>query len=487
MHTRYNTWVCQKKSRGLSMNLIKVTTEEWEKAELYFQNNPSAVKFSKKETKNQNAHSFIKVNNEIYAIASRHIAGEEKHSFLGEGAFGKVRVVQTKKGENFAVKIEGRGLRQEDNAEAKIMKIMNYLKGEAARKLDKQKQFLGSSITEKLYTVTQLRKGGELWDGVFFQDERNIKRNKPLGEGQLLLILIESARATQALHDKRIVHADIKEQNFMMDIKGHRIIVESIDYGHSFIIPENLEEISFEGHKGTPRRQSVEALKGRGTFSIDIHALGVMFKNIIEHNEYLSNHLELKELLDLMTSNNYESGRLSIKDVLEQLISLYKPIKKQIDDSNKILLEACKAENFTIENVENIITGLDFKKDSICMANENGVTLLHLACESNNLELVTLLLKNGAENIADNLGVTPLEKLNNQHPNHEKIRIAFDEFLIKNPEKKVASVNDDNEDRISLDPSSEQTPKVLLFSSKAMGQVVENKDSNSKNSSHPKV
>ncbi len=92
------------------MGLITVTEQEWKAAEDFFQQDEKAVKF---KARDKAAHSFIRVGGEIFAIATKQFADGDLH-LLGEGSFGKVRMVQSKNGDNFAVKIEGRGIRGEN-------------------------------------------------------------------------------------------------------------------------------------------------------------------------------------------------------------------------------------------------------------------------------------------------------------------------------------------------------------------------------------
>src|SRR4029079_5965420 len=49
--------------------LLKISNEEWQKAIDYFKIQPGEIKFSRK--KEGTDHSFIKVGDEIYALATR--------------------------------------------------------------------------------------------------------------------------------------------------------------------------------------------------------------------------------------------------------------------------------------------------------------------------------------------------------------------------------------------------------------------------------
>lgn len=112
-------------------NLLTIDQSEWIAAIRFFEQHPDETKMKKSDKTKK--HSFIKVGNEIYAMANKKYQGEERTGKLGEGAFGKVKVVQTQAGENFAVKIEGRDLRGDQEAEIRIQKILGFFEGEAVR------------------------------------------------------------------------------------------------------------------------------------------------------------------------------------------------------------------------------------------------------------------------------------------------------------------------------------------------------------------
>ena len=202
------------------MNLINVKEQEWKAAEDFFKEHEEAVKFKER---NKAAHSFIRVGGEIFAIATKQFAAGH---LLGEGSFGKVRMVQSKNGDNFAVKIEGRGIRGEHDPETKIMTTLNYLKGEAVRDVALGKLFKNEDIFQKLYTVTQLREGVELQKELY--SDFNRKEKKILQPEAKLSIALNACKAVQVLHTHNIIHADIKPANFMANRKGEDILIESI-------------------------------------------------------------------------------------------------------------------------------------------------------------------------------------------------------------------------------------------------------------------
>ena len=260
------------------MDLITVKEQEWKAAEQFFQNNATAVKFKlrgheKEQSRNTAAHSFIRVGGAIFAIATKSYS-DNGLNLLGEGTYGKVRMVQSKKGDNFAVKIEGRGIRGETDAETKIMKILDYLKGEAARDLGSTKRFKKKITTQKLYTVTKLIEGVELEKEIYLDPNSDAK--KRLQPGEKLSIALNACKAIQVLHTHNIIHGDIKPANFMANRQGEEILIASIDYGCSLILPPSATQITLKLVRGSPLYMAPEIGSGIYSYSSDIYALGIM-------------------------------------------------------------------------------------------------------------------------------------------------------------------------------------------------------------------
>lgn len=256
--------------------LFKVEPMDWAKAIQYFQKNPSTTKCDKK-TNGLNC-SFIKVGDAIYAIKTG--------SCLGEGAFGKVKTVQNMNGENFAVKVEGRTKRGDLDSEVKIMKMLGELQGEADRVYGKT--FKGQYAQNKLYTIMKLKEGNELFEELYVGKKRGAPR-KDLPDSQRLLLAIKAAEAIKVLHDKNIIHADIKPENFMANVKGENIVIGAIDFGFSMVLAPGQDKI-IGGAKGSPFYCAPEIIQqingnfyGRNpaTFSkaSDLFAIGKMFQS----------------------------------------------------------------------------------------------------------------------------------------------------------------------------------------------------------------
>lgn len=267
-------------AQAQSQPLLNISDTEWQNAQAYFEKNPNSTKFTKNPEDNT-AHSFIKVGNQIFAMASRRCFGEEQHAKLGEGAFGKVKIVQTRDGENFAVKIEGRGLRGENDTETRISKMLNFTIGEAERRLGSKQQFKGKSTDKKLYTVMQLAQGAELEKLIYEPNRASHLSNLSLE--QRLIIALKACKAVQELHDKGIIHADLKPANLIAKVDGTQVIISPIDFGLSMQLKPG-KDIVPSTPKGSPFYMAPETrinspfVPAKFTFASDVYALGRMFK-----------------------------------------------------------------------------------------------------------------------------------------------------------------------------------------------------------------
>lgn len=332
-------------------NLINNLTDiDWKEAENYFQNNPNAVKFDKYnkyqkliQDKNQRIKevncSFIKVNDVIYAI--------KNGTAIGEGNFGKVKVIQNKEGENFAVKIEGRGKRGHANTELKIMDLLNKFHGEAERK-NYNKIFKNNYTSKKLYTVMDLEEGKELFEVLFLGKSRKSIR-RITNEEKKIIIAIKSCEAIKYLHDRRIIHRDIKSENFIINRNDNVANIVAVDFGFSTILPINKNTIK-DDPMGTPGFCAPEIVQRKGnmlipqfpalySFASDIYSLGIMFKYDLK--------LSMGKSFYKTILNSDPNHRFSMVDLLDKLHEKLE-MQPNLSPMSKIMIEDYKEKNINL-------------------------------------------------------------------------------------------------------------------------------------------
>lgn len=290
---------------------IQVSDDTWAQAEQQFSENSDLLKLDKKIS--QLSHSFLKIGDDLFAI--------QTNDYLGEGNYGKVKLIMNKSGDQYAVKIEGTGVEAENNAEKDIMKIVGYYIAELQRHYSKE--YKGRYSEQKRYTVMKLLKGHELHDHLYF-GQRLVK--KQVDEPTRLLMAIKAAEAIQLLHDKRIIHCDIKPENFMMNVDGDQITISSFDFGFSIKLAKGRSSV-FDKPKGTdfylapeiegPKYSDDEEAMASYFFASDVFALGKMFDYDLDVSSMLPD-----DLINSMTAEN-PSLRTKLPVVIDKLYAAF--------------------------------------------------------------------------------------------------------------------------------------------------------------------
>lgn len=116
----------------------------------------------------------------------------------------------------------------------------------------------------KLYLVTELLAGGELFDYVV--------QKGTLSEAEAAAMLRDLTSAIVYMHDKGIVHRDLKPENLLLTSSKQ---IKIIDFGLSTILPEpDIQATSFLGTRGY---LAPEMLKRKSyTKAVDLWALGII-------------------------------------------------------------------------------------------------------------------------------------------------------------------------------------------------------------------
>jgi serine/threonine protein kinase len=234
----------------------------------------------------------------IWAMASIKNKQEEKEAKLGKGTFGLVKVGQNREGKAVAIKIQ-RNLPKKLPNEIAMTKMADpdYHKGEVIRKRNRQPD-KNNIWEDKHYTVTELLPGTELFKRIY-SDKDGAVRRESFTEKQKLIIALKCAEALHALHQKAIIHADIKPANIMIHIEQNgEIKIKIIDYGEAIALEKGKEKILSTNIKGSPQYMAPEIATydeknhpltegdkdGNIYFSVasDTYSLAVLFKDDLQ-------------------------------------------------------------------------------------------------------------------------------------------------------------------------------------------------------------
>lgn len=240
---------------------------EWNAAECFFDPENSQKSPTKMAKKDPILHSFIRLNNnEIIGLANKKIDG-----ILGEGNFGVVVKGQKRDRSVLAIKIEAGKKRSPKNKQVQLMKRIGFHLGETDRTLPKKKIFKGKLTKSKRYTAYAYLKGKEL-----------AKQIKALNQEQKYIVAMKCCEALMELHQKRIIHVDVKPENFIADIQGNNIVVKPCDFDFSLMLPEGQDCLELNYWCGTTAYMAPEIGKhleiSTYSFAADIYSLGMMFK-----------------------------------------------------------------------------------------------------------------------------------------------------------------------------------------------------------------
>lgn len=188
------------------------------------------------------------------------IPGYEIQNRLGGGAFGEVYKARKHSiGKAYAIKF----LKLDDEAQREAIE----------RELDQVRHFAAIDHPN-LVTIEDL---GTVMDVPYlvmgYAGEDTL--GKRLRAGSLertdaLLFFVQACRGVLALHDRRLVHFDIKPGNVFL--KGDAARVG--DYGLSKLMIDGRMTLSFG--RGTPQYMAPEMLKNRADHRADIYSLGVV-------------------------------------------------------------------------------------------------------------------------------------------------------------------------------------------------------------------
>ncbi|MFT5734815.1 MAG: serine/threonine protein kinase [Planctomycetota bacterium] len=193
------------------------------------------------------------------------VPGYEIENRLGGGAFGDVyKARKTSIGKAYAIK---------------FLKVENDDQREAVkRELDQVRHFAAIDHPN-LVTIEDM---GVVMDVPYvimgYAGEETLAKRFKLGDlspAEALLMFTQTARGVLALHDRRLVHFDLKPSNIFLRGENARVG----DYGLSKLLEGGRTTLSFG--RGTPMYMAPEMLRSRADHRADIYSLGViLFESI---------------------------------------------------------------------------------------------------------------------------------------------------------------------------------------------------------------
>lgn len=191
--------------------------------------------------------------------------------YLGSGAFSEVMLCLHRPSNKYrALKIIKKALidnsyfyTKSELKEAKIMKILDHP--------HIIKYFECFEDLNCVYVSMEYCQGGDLYS--------EIKKISRFNEETSAEIMVQLLSAVQYLHEKNIVHRDLKLQNILLATSLNNIDLKIADFGSACWLLGNFKA---RGYFGTPAFQAPEVMKGFYDEKVDIWSCGVILYALLQ-------------------------------------------------------------------------------------------------------------------------------------------------------------------------------------------------------------
>ena len=335
---------------------------------------------------------------------------------LGEGSFGKVYKAEYK-GEYFAIKFEDRTKGQ--NLLETEATIMSYLKGPNIPAI---KSFGYSGD----YNILVMELMGKSLEELFNKRQKFSVKTTALLAYQMITVL-------QFIHDKHIIHRDIKPDNFVMGLNKQNANLYLLDFGlaKKYRSSKTLEQYPYIKKKkltGTARYASIHALEEmEQSRRDDLESVGYVLMYFLRGNlpwqglKIKSKEDRYKKILDKKKETTSEqlckNFPEEFKEYLEYSRNLeYKEEPKYEKLRNKFYNLVCNKLGESFDFVYDWTTESDLKKRKSNVGTGNGIELKTTATKDAEVKSKKKAIDGKIEEVNNsfhNINQTSNNKLNN--------------------------------------------------------------------------
>lgn len=352
------------------VSMALISEDEWGIAESCLKKAPNGTKIKKGTrlfrpgiTTNEETlrYSFIKIEDFVYALGFR----------LGHGSYGKVKLLQLKTDEYYAVKITTKRNSTEVNTVKDLgMEIARPLLRLYSSKIYHVMVYLGSNFSLFLKQEYYRVNAAQLLDYSI----------------QCVTQLDDFHQGKNSTSGKKRFHGDVKEKNFVI-LNGK---ITLIDFGFSREIKN--EKTIIRGLKGgTHQYMAPEVFLGQPTLKSDIYSLGLVLHRINRKNNHIRHlaHLmqnkddKLRPSLDVVKVFLSLQAELADKDIIQDFntsFDLAKAIAIALQYSNSevmstLLIHDIKTRPFLATALITCSNYLETKKNEFFLSHGKEATV----------------------------------------------------------------------------------------------------------------
>ncbi len=251
----------------------------------------------------------------------------------------------------------------------------------------------------------------EYIEGVTLYD--HISKNLKLSIADTLSYIIQIGHALEVLHDKNILHRDVKPQNAIINKSGKVIL---IDFGAAReIVDSSMEQTAILSHGYAPPEQYERVgKKGPG---LDVYSLGATLYHCLTGQipipSYTRYDTPMKEVIELnpgidekLNEITMQALEMNLQDRFENVSQLIYELSTIAPADNNQELNLTDSQGEGLRIVEHFL--LDPKIDVLIitgMANTGKSTLVHRLRDQVQREKLTLKILTVGSRIAQNLAI----------------------------------------------------------------------------------